>query len=57
MSRNMKEKTAARALQAALGCSYSTALAKVREDLRAAQEKFALEHMTPLEVVVDTEGH
>jgi hypothetical protein len=30
MSNHSKEKTAARELQAALGCSYSTALRKVR---------------------------
>lgn len=56
MSRNTKEKSAARELQATLGCSYSTALMKVRaaEALRKAQENFSKEHMTPIEVVMAT---
>lgn len=56
MSRNTKEKSAARELQATLGCSYSTALMKVRdaEALRKAQVNLATEHMTPIGVMVDT---
>ena len=43
-------------LQATLGCSYSTALKKVRdaEALRKAQVNLATEHMTPIEVVMAT---
>ncbi len=53
MSNNTKEKSAARELQATLGCSYSTALKMVRdrESLRKAQANLATEHMTPLSVV------
>lgn len=56
MSRNAKERSAARELQATLGCSYSTALKKVRdaEALRKAQVNLATEHMTPIEVVMAT---
>lgn len=54
MSRNTKEKAAAREIQARTGCSYSTALMQVRaaEELRKAQVSLATEHMTPLAVVV-----
>jgi len=56
MSSKTKEKAAARELQATLGCSYSTALMKVREAeaLRKAQENLAKEHMTPIRVIVES---
>lgn len=38
MSRNTKEKSAARELQATLGCSYSTALKKVRDAEEARRQ-------------------
>lgn len=48
MSRHTKEKTAARALQALLGCSYSTALMKVRETARAAKAELPSPPAAPI---------